>query len=185
MIHTIDFPGVGELEALPNGDAVFFTDLLGVTPSLREAGRYALRWPGWCDFLRRIKGLGLLSDEAVAGLTPPLTPHQMMVRVLAPRLQYANDEKDIVAMVNVFEGLKDGRGKRLEVFLLIERDLRSGLFGMSLGVGFAASIAAQMLAAGEIRKKGVLSPAVDIPHVPFMAALAERGIVATEKEAFE
>ena len=30
-IHTVDFPGLGTLEAIPNGDAVFFTDALGVT----------------------------------------------------------------------------------------------------------------------------------------------------------
>jgi saccharopine dehydrogenase-like NADP-dependent oxidoreductase len=52
---------------------------------------------------------------------------------------------------------------------------------MSLGVGFPASIVAQMLASGEISKKGVLNPALDVPYTPFMAALAERGIVVTEK----
>ena len=35
-VHEIEFPGVGRLEAIPNGDAVFFTDALGVTASIRE-----------------------------------------------------------------------------------------------------------------------------------------------------
>ena len=47
MIHTIRFPGLGEMEAIPNGDAVFYTDLLGVTPGTVRSGRYSLRWPGW------------------------------------------------------------------------------------------------------------------------------------------
>ena len=65
-------------------------------------------------------------------------------------------------MLNIFEGLKDGRPKTPETSLVLERDLRSGLYGMSLGVGFPASIVAQMMAAGEIAA-GVLNPALDVP----------------------
>jgi saccharopine dehydrogenase-like NADP-dependent oxidoreductase len=182
MIHTIGFPGLGELEAVPNGDAVFYTDLLGVTPSIREAGRYALRWPGWCSFWRPLKRLGMLSDEPVAGLDLTLTPHQFMVKLLEPRLQYQPDEKDLVAMVNVFEGKKGGRLQTLTTSLLIERDLASGLYGMSLGVGYPASIVAQMIAGGEITKKGVLNPALDVPYAPFMAELERRGIIVQETQ---
>jgi lysine 6-dehydrogenase len=185
MIHTIHFPGLGELEAVPNGDAVFYTDLLGLTPFVREAGRYALRWPGWCAFWRPLIRLGFLSDEPVKGLPCPVTPHQMVVKLLESRLQYQNDEKDVVAMVNIFKGIKDGRPKTLQTSLLIERDLQSGLFGMSRGVGFPASIVAQMLASGEISKHGVLNPARDIPYARFIAALSERGIAVNETEETE
>jgi len=181
MIHTIRFPGLGDMEAVPNGDAVFYTDLLGVTPGIREAGRYALRWPGWCAFWRPLKRLGFLSDEPVKGLDCAVTPHQFMVKLLEPQLQYQDVEKDVVAMYNVFAGVKDGRPKTLKTALVIERDLKSGLYGMSLGVGFPASIVAQMIAGGEITAKGVLNPALHVPYAPFMAALAQRGIVVTEE----
>ena len=181
MIHTIRFPGLGDMEAVPNGDAVFYTDLLGVTPGIREAGRYALRWPGWCAFWRPLKRIGLLSDEPVKGLDCAVTPHQFMVKHLEPLLQYQDGEKDVVAMYNVFSGVKDGRPKTLKTSLVIERDLKSGLYGMSLGVGFPASIVAQMIASGEITTKGVLNPALHVPYAPFMAALAQRGIVVTEE----
>jgi saccharopine dehydrogenase-like NADP-dependent oxidoreductase len=181
MIHTIRFPGLGDMEAVPNGDAVFYTDLLGVTPDIREAGRYLLRWPGWASFWRPLKRLGLLSDEPLKGLDGAVTPHQFMVKLLEPQLQYQDGEKDLVAMYNVFSGIKDGRPKTLKSSLTIERDLKSGLYGMSLGVGFPASIVAQMLAAGEITQKGVLNPALHVPYAPFMKALAERGIVVREE----
>jgi saccharopine dehydrogenase-like NADP-dependent oxidoreductase len=181
MIHTIRFPGLGDMEAVPNGDAAFYTDLLGVTPGIREAGRYALRWPGWCSFWRPLKRLGLLSDEPLEGLDCTVTPHQLMVKLLEPQLQYRDGEKDVVAMYNIFSGVKNGRPKTLKSALVIERDLDSGLYGMSLGVGFPASIVAQMLAAGEITPKGVLNPALHIPYAPFMKALAERGIIVREE----
>jgi saccharopine dehydrogenase-like NADP-dependent oxidoreductase len=185
MIHTIQFPGLGELEAIPNGDAAFYTELLGLGAGIREAGRYSLRWPGWCAFFAPIKRLGLLSDEPVKGLDCAVTPHQFMVKLLEPQLQYTADEKDIVAMVNIFSGLKNGRLKTITSTLLIERDLKSGLYGMSLGVGFPASMVAQMIASGMIAKKGVLNPALDVPYAPFMAALRQRGIVVNEKEEVE
>ncbi|WP_373500816.1 saccharopine dehydrogenase family protein [Desulfococcus sp.] len=172
----IDFPGLGALEAVPNGDAVFYTDLLGITPFVREAGRFALRWPGWCEFWRPLKALGFLSDNPLPGPGRGITPHQFMVALLEPRLQYKDDEKDIVAMSNVFAGIKDGRPKSIVMNLVIERDLESGLLGMNIGVGCPASIAAQMIARGEITATGVLNPAVDIPYHSFMAELSRRGI---------
>ena len=66
--------------------------------------------------------------------------------------------------------------------LLIERDLDSGLFAMNRGVGYPASIVAQMLAKGEITGKGLLSPAVDISAKRFMAELSARGITIEIEE---
>jgi lysine 6-dehydrogenase len=184
MIHSLDFPELGKLEALPNGDAVFFTDLLGATPTIRETGRYSLRWPGWCAFWAPLKRLGFLDDTPVEGLPGDITPHQFMTRHLEPKLQYADDEKDLVAMYNVFEGLRNGRKMRLTSWLLIERDLDTGLMAMSKGVGYPASIVAQMIAQGTIDRKGVLTPVEDIPYEPFMRELSGRGIIVHENEQF-
>ncbi|RJQ57102.1 MAG: saccharopine dehydrogenase [Desulfobacteraceae bacterium] len=182
MIHTVVFPGLGELEAVPNGDAVFYTDLLNVSTTVREAGRYSLRWPGWCAFWGPIKRLGLLADEPIKGFDGAITPHRLMEEILEPRLQYLDDEKDVAAMYNVFSGIRDGRPKTVKISLMIERDLKSGLFGMNLGVGFPASIVAQMLASGGIAANGVLNPALDVPYAPFMTELEKRGIVVKEEE---
>jgi saccharopine dehydrogenase-like NADP-dependent oxidoreductase len=181
FIYPVEFPGIGTVEAVPNGDAAFYTDMLGVSGTVRESGRYSLRWPGWCEIWRTWKRLGFLSEEPVAGLPGPVSPRQFLVKQLEPQLQYGPDEKDLVLMLNVFEGLKNGRRLRITSSLLLERDLPSGLFGMSLGVGFPASIVAQMLADGRIQGTGMLNPAVDVPYAPFMAALAERGIVVKEE----
>lgn len=181
-IHTVDFPGLGTLEAIPNGDAVFFTDALGTTATIRETGRYSLRWPGWSAFWHPLKRLGFLSEDPVAGLPCPVSPYQMMDKLLGPQLQYRRNEKDLVAMLNVFEGIKGDRSFRLVSRLLIERDLETGLMAMARGVGYPASIAAQMIAKGEITEKGVLSPMTHIPYPAFMDALRSRGLVVEEEE---
>ncbi len=180
MIHPINFPGLGELEAVPNGDAVFYTDLLGVTDTIQEAGRYAFRWPGWCDFWRPLKKFGFLSDESLEGSGCRVSPHQFLVHLMGPKLQYRDDEKDIVGMYNVFEGLKGGHKKKMMTTLMIERDLKTGLFAMSIGVGYTASIVAQMIGGGQITQKGVLNPLTDVPYAPFMTELSKGGIAVKE-----
>ncbi len=181
MNHDIEFPGLGCLEAIPNGDAVAYVERLGLSATIREAGRYALRWPGWRAFWQALKQLGFLDEAPVPGLAGGLSPKAFMARHLAPRLQYGPDEKDLTPMVNVFEGDKDGRRLRLTTRLIIERDLTSGLLAMSLGVGWTASLVAQMMARGEITAPGLLSPVQDIPYGRFMDELARRGIHMTEE----
>jgi lysine 6-dehydrogenase len=176
FIHQIEFPGLGRLEAIPNGDAVHFCDLLNIKDKLIETGRYTLRWPGWCDFWKPLKQLGFLGDAPVKGLPCELTPNMFMAKLLAPRLQYKKDEKDLAVMLNVFEGLKDGKRISMTCSLSIERNLDTGLMAMSMGVAYPACIAAEMIVKGTIEKKGVLSPAKDISPDLFMAELKKRGI---------
>jgi saccharopine dehydrogenase-like NADP-dependent oxidoreductase len=181
MITTVDFPGLGGVEAIPNGDAVAYTDLLGITRTVREAGRYTLRWPGWSSIIRPLKKLGFLSEEPIDVDGCLVSPHQFMVKHLEPRLQYRDDEKDLVAMLNVFKGIKKGRKASWASSLLLERDLETGLMAMNISVSGPASIVAQMLGRGEITTKGLLSPAVDVPYEPFMKELERRGIVIKEE----
>ena len=180
-IHQIDFPGLGTLEAIPNGDAVFFTDLLGVTPTIRETGRYSLRWPGWSDFWRPLKQLGFLEDTPVPGLDAKVTPMEFLDKFLGPKLEYHADEKDLAVMINVFEGIIANQRTRLTSTLYIERDLETGLTAMSKGVGYTAAIVARMIKRNDIKEKGLLSPLKHIPVPQFMDSLRKRGIKIVEE----
>ncbi|NNC93715.1 MAG: saccharopine dehydrogenase [Acidimicrobiia bacterium] len=182
FVHEIDFPGLGTMEAIPNGMADQFIEQLGLGASIRETGRYALRWPGWSDFWRPLKAFGFFDRTPVTGLPAGTSPYDMLDKLLGPQLEYGDDEKDLVAMVNIFEGLVDGRPTRLTCRLLIERDLSTGLLAMSQAVGFTASIVAQMIAGGEIPEVGVLSPARHIPPARFFEELEIRGVTVDEYE---
>ena len=181
FVHTIPFPGLGELEAIPNGDSVYFTNLMGLSKTIRETGRYALRWPGWSAFWRPLKELGFLSDQPVKGLDGKITPIDFLDKFLGPQLEYKPDEKDLTAMINIFEGLKDNKKIRFTSTMLIERDLDTGITAMSKGVGYTAAIVARMLATGEIKEKGMLSPLKHVPAESFMNQLKSRGIKINEE----
>jgi len=181
-IHSVDFPGLGTLEAIPNGNAAFFTDRMGLSDTIKETGRYSLRWPGWAAFWRPLKALGFLDETPVPNLGDgTISPMDFMDSYLAPRLVYQDDEKDLVAMLNIFEGVMDGRKTRLTSTLFIERDLDTGLMAMSKGVACSAVIAAKMIARKQITDTGVLSPMIHIPEAPFLESLEKRGIVVTEE----
>ncbi len=176
FVHQIDFPGLGLLEAIPNGNAKAFTDRINVTETIRETGRYSLRWPGWSAFWRPLKQLGFLSEAPVKALPFPVSPYQMMDKLIGPQLQYRDGEKDLVAMLNRFEGKIGEKRVRLTSQVFIERDLETGLMAMSMGVGYPSAIVAVMIARGEIKKTGVLTPTTDIPFEIFREGLEKRGI---------
>ncbi|MCA0034563.1 saccharopine dehydrogenase family protein [Mesorhizobium sp. B263B2A] len=181
FIHEIEVAGLGMLEAFPNGDALHYVEMLPAAKGLRRSGRYTLRWPGWSAFWAPLKELGFLSEKKVPGTGA--SPREFLGRLLGPQLQYGPGEKDLCVMRNVFSGLEGGRAKTVTSDLIIERDLASGLFGMSLGVGYPASIVAQMLARGEITKPGLLNPLLDVPDISFFDELARRGITVSETVA--
>ena len=180
FIHSIEFPELGTLEAIPNGNAVYYVNLLKINNNLTETGRFTLRWPGWCSFWNPLKKLGFLSDEPINGLSEKVSPLEMVAKLLEPQLQYEDSEKDLCVMVNNVEGVRNGKRQILTCSLLIERDLVTGLMAMSMGVAYPACIAAEMIVKGEITKKGVLSPALDVPCDLFMDQLNKRGIKITE-----
>ena len=180
FIHHIEFPGLGTLEAIPNGNAVYYAQLLKIADKLCETGRYTLRWPGWCEFWHPMKKLGFLSDVPIKGLPYEVSPFEMVAKLLDPQLQYKDSEKDLSVMMNQVEGVREGKHQILTCSLLIERDLGTGLMAMSMGVAYPACIAAEMIVKGEITSKGVLSPATDVPCDLFMDQLNKRGIKISE-----
>jgi len=180
FIHSIEFPGLGTLEAIPNGNAVYYAKLLKIEEKLCETGRYSLRWPGWCAFWNPMKKLGFLSDVPVNGLSDKVSPLEMVAKLLEPQLQYNDSEKDLCVMVNKVEGVRKGKQQILTCSLLIERDLVKGFMAMSMGVAYPACIAAEMIVKGNITRKGVLSPATDVPCDLFIDQLKKRDIKINE-----
>ncbi len=62
--HTLPVENIGELEAYPNRDSLSYISTYGLE-GIRTMFRGTLRYPGWCDTLKLIADLGLLSEEPV------------------------------------------------------------------------------------------------------------------------
>ncbi|NOQ41401.1 MAG: hypothetical protein GQ563_02730 [Desulfuromusa sp.] len=172
--HMVDIPTLGPMDAYLNGNAATFIEPFGLDKTIRHMGRFALRWPGHCNFWNTMAGLGLLSDKTDA--TVPISPRDFLVKTLSPQLQYGADEKDIVIIRVEAWGKKDGVGKKVIWDLIDSRDLETGLFAMNRTVGYTAAIAARMILSGKINTPGVLSPITDVPVEEFLKELELVGI---------
>jgi saccharopine dehydrogenase-like NADP-dependent oxidoreductase len=176
-IHSVKVPGIGKMEAYPNGDAVRYIDVFGLGKNVRHMGRFALRWPGHCQFWRVMVDLGFLEETPKKLNGIQISPHQFLVQHLEPRLQFQEKERDLVIIQVQAWGLKNGKEETVTYRLLDYRDLTTGLFAMNRTVGYTASIGAQMILSGRIQKPGVLSPARgDVPAREVFRELKARGM---------
>lgn len=66
-----EIKGFGELEVYPNRDSLPYVESYGI-PTVTSMFRGTLRYPGWCETLKKIVDLGLLDEterDDIAGLT--------------------------------------------------------------------------------------------------------------------
>jgi saccharopine dehydrogenase-like NADP-dependent oxidoreductase len=179
-VHEVELEGLGKLEAFPNGDALKYAELLGLDPlGLRNLGRYVLRWPGHCALWQTLVELQLLDDEPIMVDGMAVDRKRFLAAVLEPQIRYGVDERDVVVVRIDVTGRKDGKRVRVLHQVIDMRDLETGYSAMSRTVGYTASIGAQMIASGQIIKRGLLSPVNDVPYEPFARALQRRGIRVT------
>jgi saccharopine dehydrogenase-like NADP-dependent oxidoreductase len=139
-----------------------------------------LRYQGHGAVWRTLSKLGLLEhdpDDKSGGISP----RQFLRQHLEPRLRYGDEERDMVILRIEAESV-DEHAPRLVMELIDYRDLDSGLMAMNRTVGYPASIAAQMLAAGEISQIGLLNPVRDVPYDRFREELAQRNLQITVRE---
>ena len=181
-IHMVDMQGYGALEAYPNGDVVHYLDALGVMATAKNAGRFAMRWPGHCAFWYALAQLGFLEQAPIRFGNASIAPRDFVRSLLEPQLQYADHERDVAVIRVDVRGVKGGRRRRLLYQVIDLRDLTTGLLAMNRTVGYTASIGAQMILRGDIRKRGLLSPLADVPADTFLAELRGRGITAQREE---
>ena len=67
---TVAIEGLGEFEAYPNRNSLPYVELYGI-PETRTMLRGTLRYPGWCETLKKIGEIGFLdaTEKNLAGMT--------------------------------------------------------------------------------------------------------------------
>jgi saccharopine dehydrogenase (NADP+, L-glutamate forming) len=68
--RTVPIEGLGDFEAYPNRNSLPYIDLYGI-PDARTMLRGTLRFPGWCETLKKISEIGLLdtAERNLAGMS--------------------------------------------------------------------------------------------------------------------
>lgn len=186
-IHEIVIEDIGTLEAFPNGDALQYLQSIGIEEksekfkSIKQMGRYTMRWPGHCAFWKKIVDLHLLDNEPIEIDGKKINRRTFLAKILEPHIQLRANERDLAFLHIELVGKRQGEKTRVIYRLLDKRDLKTGFTAMSRTVGYTVSIGAQLIGKEEITKKGILSPVNDIPYEIFERELNKRGIIIKSK----
>ena len=176
-VESVEVDDFGVMEA-------FYTSA-GLSSLVRSlAGRVdrlsvkTLRYPGHAERMRFVLDLGL-ADRTSLDVRTHLTYRDVLVRRLRQRLGGAYD--DAVLLRIEVDGERGGEAGTL-VYEMVDRcHPEDGLSAMQRCTGFPAATAAVLLSTGALPGGGVGPADHVLPAGPFLARLAERGIVAQER----
>ncbi len=172
-------PPLGELEAFHTGGGLS-------TMAFRYEGKIAtmeyktLRYPGHAQILEGIRELGFFSLEPVDVDGQRIVPRDLAITVMERKLRKP-ESPDLVALRVIVEGTKAGKPVHHEWELVDRHDAKHGITAMMRTTGYSLSITGMMQAAGDIRTMGVHTPDECVPGEKYLAELAKRGVVVTER----
>ena len=134
-----------------------------------------LRYPGHAKIMEAIRDLGLLELDPIDVKGVRVSPRDVAITVMGPRLKKENG-KDLVALRVTVKGKKGGESKAIQYELVDRYDESRGISAMMRTTGYSLSITGQMQARGEVQPPGVHTPDECIPSDRYIAELRKRGI---------
>jgi lysine 6-dehydrogenase len=181
-IEPIHFDApVGELEAFhtAGGLSTMAFRYQGKIPNMEYK---TLRYPGHAKIMEAIRELGLLELEPVQVKGTTVVPREVAIAQMQPRLTKTNSP-DLVALRVGVTGTKGGKPVT-HTFELVDRyDAAHGISAMMRTTGYSLSITGQLQAEGAVTPAGVHTPDECMPGERYIAELAKRGVVISERSS--
>lgn len=191
--ELMDLPHVGTVEAF-NTDGLRSLAYTLKVPMMKEK---TLRYPGHIELMRALRHTGLFSHEPLRVGGKPgqpesgtlVRPIDVISALMFPKWTYEPGEADLTVMRVIAEGARvsDGKRARLTYDLFDVLDPETGFTSMSRTTAFPCTIAASLLASGELKRPGVVPPEF-IGTMPgmldrFLVELARRGVKYSVSES--
>jgi lysine 6-dehydrogenase len=174
-LEPVEFPApVGTLEAFHTGGGI--STLPFAYEGKVDVMEYkTLRYPGHAAIMRPIRELGLLDMKPVEVKGQTVTPRDLFIATVSPRLHKPLGQ-DLVALQVLVSGLKGGARREVGFRLIDYYDVEHGISAMMRTTGFSLSITGQMQADGRVTQKGVRTPDEAMPFGAYVSELGKRGI---------
>jgi saccharopine dehydrogenase-like NADP-dependent oxidoreductase len=155
--------------------------------SFKNKGIKNVNWkeggPGFLD-IKTLVDAGLASEEPLKVKDTEIVPRQFLLKLLNSQNLMGcpegvtPDDWEVTRIIAI--GKKDGKKVSYTMDSIFRSKAEWRATAGEVAVGVPASIAAQMLARGDIKVKGALPPENCIDPEPFMAELAKRDIRVLE-----
>ncbi len=128
------------------------------------------------EAVRLLTRLGLLDRRPIRAGQVRVVPRALLEELLKRRAVGTARVRDVEVLRVVATGKKSGRSRRLTLDATSTYSAEPSFGAVARDTGFPASIAAQMIARGEIQATGVRAPEEVVPPLPFFVELEKRGI---------
>ncbi len=179
-VETVAFPEpVGDLEAFhtAGGLSTMAFRYEGKIPTMEYK---TLRYPGHAKIMEAIRDLGLLQLEPVDVKGVKVSPRDVAVAVMGPRL--TKKKPDLVALRVTVSGTKNGAPSSIAWNLVDRFDQQHGISAMMRTTGYSLAITGLFQGRGRIAA-GVLTPDESMPAADYIAELRKRGVDIAESRA--
>ena len=174
-VEAVEFPEpVGTLEAFhtAGGLSTMAWDYEGEIPTMEYK---TLRYPGHAEMMRTIRELGLLDLEPVQVGDTQVSPRDVFIAAVDPKLRKP-ESPDLVALRVEVVGERDGAPRTARYDLLDYYDTANGVSAMERTTGYSLAITGLMQARGEIERRGVFTPDRGVPADTYIQELGRRGV---------
>jgi lysine 6-dehydrogenase len=168
-IETVQFPGVGELEAFvtSGGTSTLPRTLEG---KVNHLSYKTLRYPGHMAALQSLRDLGLAETHLYGFHGCQVSPRDMLIKVLEAKLP--KNVPDVVLLRVVATG--DG-GREEKIELTVKEDAKIGLSAMEQLTGFSAAAVTLAVHEGKV-PAGAQTPEQAVPFSWMKEHLGKFGI---------
>ncbi|MBI5878937.1 MAG: hypothetical protein HZB53_14905 [Chloroflexi bacterium] len=171
-VEDVWFDGVGACEAWHEGFMPWLLEL-DALKNLRLGTQKTVRWPGYAAKATMLKELGLLSLNPVTVDGVQVAPKKVVDAVLYPKVRLAENERDITLFRVEACGAKNGAPCGYGLESVDRYDEKLGFTSMARTTAFTAAIVARMVARGEVKGRGVVTPEKLIAGAAFDRLVAE------------
>jgi lysine 6-dehydrogenase len=175
VIEPLSEPATFVIHGFPPLDAFHTSGGTSTLPEtfqgkVGECFEKTLRYQGHFPIIRALYDLGLFSSKPMEIGKQKIVPRALMTKIFEDK--FAGNEPDVTIL-----RVEAHHKGRVASYTLVDRyDKGTKLTSMMRTTAWPASIVVQMLASGEIAKRGAIRQEVDVPAERFVAAMQARGV---------
>ena len=173
--ELIEFEGVGTLESW-NSDGL--RSLIKTMPHIPNMIEKTLRYPSCVEYLKVLRASGFFSYEEIEVNGQMIKPIDLTAKLLFPKWQLKEGEKDFTVMRIRMTGEEDGKIVTYQ-YNLLDR-YQDNTISMARTTGFTCTAVANLIVNGAYKHIGISPPEYLGEHFEFVKKhLEDRGVIYT------
>ncbi|WP_181347964.1 saccharopine dehydrogenase family protein [Thalassobacillus sp. CUG 92003] len=174
------FERFGPLEAFHTSGGT--STLLTSYPDIDTLEYKTIRYPGHAEKMKLLVDLKLTrNDYEVDVHGVKIKPREVVLKVLDPIVALKDKDDAVLLRVQV-GGKKGGLGTLYQYEMVTYKDRTNQVTAMARATANTISVVAQMIGNATIAKRGVYPPEQVVPGDLYIAEMAKRGVIISEKQ---